>query len=102
MHIYEIKYSRGRTVQPRAYENDRIDVELTSQLTEGEDVAAVLKLLRELTGKEVGRGVGKTTETVTVKKTASEAGGAGRPTASMGTVIRLRSSVSICTSWVRI
>ncbi len=71
MHIFEIKYSRGRTVQPRAYESDRIDVELTSQLTEGEDVAAVMKTLRELTMKEVGRGPGKTTVAVEAKETTS-------------------------------
>lgn len=68
MHIFEIKYSRGRTVQPRAYESDRIDVELTSQLIEGEDVNAAIKVLRELTLKEVGRGPGKTTVTVEAKE----------------------------------
>lgn len=84
MHIFEIKYSRGRTVQPRAYESDRIDVELTAQLIEGEDVAKAIELLRALTLKEVGRNKpGKTTETVTAKEketpaateTASEAAG---------------------------
>ena len=70
MHIFEIKYSRGRTVQPRAYESDRVDVELTAQLVEGEDVDAALTRLRGLALTEVGRG--KTTETVEVRKTASE------------------------------
>ncbi len=65
MHIYEIKYSRGRTVQPRAYESDRIDVELTAQLVEGEDVGVAVAKLRELVATEVGRSAGKTTEKVT-------------------------------------
>ena len=94
MHIYEIKYSRGRTVQPRAYESDRIDVELTAQLVEGEDVKAAIKVLRGLVAVEVGREAGKTVETTSVKeladhvaaekKTASEVAG-GAPAAETAT-----------------
>lgn len=75
MHIFEIKYGRGRTVRPRDYESDRVDVEFTVQLTEADDVDEVLKGLRERALNEVGRGPGKTRETVAAKETASEAGG---------------------------
>lgn len=83
MHIFEIKYARGRTVQPRAYESDRIDVELTSQLVEGEDVGKALALLRALTLKEVGRTTpGKTTETVTSKETETAVADADKEVAT--------------------
>ena len=68
MHIFQIKYGRGRTVQPREYESDRVDVEFTAQLTENDDIDTVLTDLRTRALAEVGRGPGKTTETVEAKE----------------------------------